>query len=307
MSDNNLASVLYLKQKLSKWRNIAIIVIIVALIALFGTPKQNIPFDKNQKYIAKVDIDGVILENDYRSKVLNKIAQDKNIQALIVNINSPGGSIVGSEILFNELKNISKQKPIVTVLNSLAASGGYMAAIASDHIIAHNGTITGSIGVIMQSSEITNLAEKLGINLLTYKSSPLKGAPSFFEKPSEQANQVLQQAIDDSHQFFVDLVKSRRSEKITQENEQIVFDGRIFTGRQALNVGLVDQIGGINEAKDFLKTQKKIAVDDLKIKKINLEEKHKNILSNFVGSYLPFLNQNQITSVNNGILAIMKQ
>ena len=254
--------------------------------------------------IASIKIEGVIFENDFRSKVLKEIAEEKSIKAVIVNINSPGGGIVGSEILFDDLRGIAATKPMVVVMGSVAASGGYMAAIASDYIIAHNGTLTGSIGVLMESPEVVGLAEKLGVKLNSYKSSPLKGSPSPFEKPNALVAKVVQESIADSYQFFTDLVRERRGEKITKKFSHIVFDGRVFTGRQALAAGLVDKVGGKDEALAYLEANK-IDVKNLPIRDIEITDGEKKIFNKFLG-FLPFFDG--VKNMNSGsqIMSIMR-
>ncbi len=203
-----------------------------------------------------------------------------NIKAVIININSPGGSIVGSEILYNNIKEISESKPVIAVLQSVAASGGYMSAIAADYIIAHNGTLTGSIGVIIQSTEITDMANKLGVTFNNYKSSHLKGTPSPFEKTDPLIDQVVNESVKDSYKFFVDLVKDARKDKIKQVNLSKVTDGRIFTGRQALELGLVDEIGSKKEAINHLETEYQIK--NLDVKHISLKKIENKLLEKII-------------------------
>jgi protease-4 len=157
-----------------------------------------------------------------------------------------------------------------------------MAAIAADHIIARNGTLTGSIGVIMQTSEFTELAKKLGVKFLTYKSSPLKGSPSPFEKSNPRADRAINASIKDSYQFFAELVKERRGAKLEDKTHNIL-DGRIFTGRQALAKGLIDEIGGKNEALNYLNTIHKIDLEKFPVKKIELNKAESGLLGRLVG------------------------
>ena len=268
-SSDNLAALIYLKGKVHKWKNVAFLLGVFSVLLAFrfifgGSLSEGFEGD----YIASIKIDGVIFENDERSAILKTIAEEKSIKAVIVNIDSPGGGIVGSEILFDDLRTIAAQKPIVVLMGSVAASGGYMAAVASDYIIAHNGTLTGSIGVMMESPEVTGLAQKLGVRLNTYKSSPLKGSPSPFEKPNPLVDRVIQESIVDSHRFFSDLVRDRRGDKINNS----VFDGRVFTGRQALKAGLIDEVGGKAEALSYLEG-KKINVKGLPVKEVEITKK----------------------------------
>jgi protease-4 len=287
ISSDNFAALIHLRDQARKWKNITFLMLIAIFLlvfkVMFGPSKEvknNV--DIGVKYIANISVDGVIFDDDYRTRILNKISNQKNIKAVIVNINSPGGSIVGSEILYENLREIAKNKPTVVLMGSLATSGGYMASIASDYIIARNGTLTGSIGVIMQTSEVTDLAKKLGVNFLTYKSSPLKGAPSPFEKPSPQVNKVINSAIEDSHKFFSELVLMRRADKLPKVKKNI-FDGRVFTGRQAFKSGLVDEIGGRNEALKYLKNIHKIDIEKLPIEDVSITKPESKIFEKLFG------------------------
>ena len=301
-SSDNLAALIYLKGKVHKWKNVAFLLGVFSLLLAFrfifgGSLSEG--FEAGN-YIASIKIDGVIFEDDDRSAILKTIAEEKSIQAVIVNIDSPGGGIVGSEILFDDLREIAAQKPIVVLMGSVAASGGYMAAVASDYIIAHNGTLTGSIGVMMESPEVTGLAQKLGVRLNTYKSSPLKGSPSPFEKPNALVDRVIQESITDSHQFFMDLVRDRRGDKINNA----VFDGRIFTGRQALKAGLIDEVGGKAEAIAYLEG-KKIDVKGLPVREVEITKKDEKFLNRFLG-LLPFFDGSKTASSSHQVMAIMR-
>ncbi len=284
LSSDNFTALIHLRDKARKWKNVAYLMIVAVILlsfrVLFGgnDATQNIDIGD---YIANINVEGIILDDDYRTEMLEKIAAQKNIKAVIVNINSPGGGIVGSEVLYNNLRAIAKNKPIVVVMGSLAASGGYMASIAADHIIAHNGTLTGSVGVIMQTSEVTELANKLGVKFLTYKSSPLKGAPSPFEKSNSQVDKVINDSIKDSYQFFADLVKERRGAKL--KNDESTLDGRIFTGRQALEKGLIDEIGGKAEALTYLNTAHKIDLEKFPVKNIELAKPENSLIGQLIG------------------------
>ena len=303
INSDKIAALLYLKKKLHKWKTVAVLSVTVSFLLLVGNLFGNSFSSKSitGNYIASVKIDGIIFENDYRSEVLAKIADEKSIKAVIVKVNSPGGGIVGSEILFENLKDIASKKPIVVVMESLAASGGYMIAVASDYIIARNGTLTGSIGVIMQSAEITDLAEKIGVKFNTYKSSPLKGTPSPFEKSNSAVNQAISQSIEDSYKFFADLVKENRKEKLNKAMLSQIFDGRVFTGRQALKAGLVDEIGGEKEALLYLESQK---IDiSLPVKEVEIDEKEKDLVGKLFG-LLPFFHQAK-SAQNHQIMAIL--
>ena len=307
---NYLAVIVHLKNKIVRIRNIVILMSILLLILLFlllggDYAKSDITNNSKIPHIANIKIEGVIVEDEYRSEVLEKIADNDKIKAVISYIDSPGGTIVGSEILYNNLRKIAKKKPLVVIMNSVAASGGYMASIAADHIIAHNGTLTGSIGVIMQSPEATALAEKIGIKFHHYKSSTLKASPSLFEKPNPQVDKAINETIMDSYQFFCDLVRERRGVKIANNNE--VFDGRVFTGRQALKAGLVDEIGNIDNALNYLQS-KNIDARNLPKVTVKLYEEETKIIDKII-KMLPIdegtkMLINQGNKSKSGILAI---
>lgn len=305
MSDN-LAALIYLKSKVHKWKNIALLLGIFSLLLVLrfvsgGTLSDNVV---ESDAIVNIKIDGVIFEDDFRSKVLKELAEEKSVKAVIVNIDSPGGGLVGSEILFDDLRKIAAQKPIVVLMGSVAASGGYMAAVASDHIIAHNGTLTGSVGVLMESQEITELANKIGVKFKTYKSSPLKGSPSPFEKSNAMVDGVIQASIADSYVYFSDLVRERRGEKLNKKLGNAILDGRVFTGRQALQAGLIDEIGGKDQALAYLSANK-IDVKELPIKDVEITENKEKFFDKFL-SLVPFLNGSKTAGSRHQIMAIIK-
>jgi protease-4 len=305
MTSDNLAALAYLKNKVHKWKNVALLFFIFSLLLVVKTISgKGLSEDLVEgDYIANIKIEGVIFEDDYRSEILEKISEEASIKAVIVNIDSPGGGIVGSEILFNDLRKLAEKKPIVVLMGSTAASGGYMAAIASDYIIAHNGTLTGSIGVLMESPEVTTLAEKIGIKFNTYKSSPLKGSPSPFEKSNPAVDKVINESISDSFKFFAELVRERRGENLDKQSEHEIFDGRVFTGRQALKVGLIDEIGGKQEAIDYL-GERKVDVK-LPVRDVYIVEKEEKFLDKIFG-ILPFLKGVESAKSSRQIMAIMQ-
>jgi len=303
---DHLAALVYLKNKVHKWKNIALLLGIFATIILFksifGTGLNKGPIDSD--FIANIKIEGVIFEDEHRSEVLAKLAEEKSVKAVIIDINSPGGGIVGSEMLYHDLRKIAEQKPIVVVMESVAASGAYMAAIASDHIIAYNGTLTGSIGVLMESPEVTELAQKIGVKLNSFKSSPLKASPSPFEKTSPLVQKVVMSSINDSYQFFSGLVKERRANRLNPKLINEALDGRVFTGRQALQVGLIDQIGGREEALAYL-ADNKIDVKDLPVEKVEIVKEETKFIDRFLG-FLPFFNDASSKNSGGKIMAILQ-
>ena len=242
-----------LKRRLSFWRGVGILAVLLAALAAFG----RLSGFGGGDYIARHSVQGLIVEDVRRHRALAEIAEDENARALIVRIDSPGGTVVGGESLYRSLRAVADRKPVVAVLGGLATSAGYMAAIGADRVVARRGTITGSIGVVMHTTEISGLLDKLGIGAETIRSGPLKAVPSGFEKLTDDGREVLQELIADSHRMFLDLVAERRG--LTGAGLERVADGRVLTGRQALDAELVDAIGGETEAVAWLETEKGIA------------------------------------------------
>ena len=299
---DNLGALIYLKNKVHKWKNIAFFFAIFSIALIF-----KLFFDAGSDVIgdsvALIKIEDVIVEDDHRSKILKEMADDSSILAVVVRLNSPGGTIVGSEILFKELLAIKKNKPLVVLMDSVSASGAYMASLASDYVIAHNGTITGSIGVLMESPDVSVLANKVGVKFNSYKSSPLKGSPSMFEKSSPLVDKVINESIQDSYQFFVELVKERRGEKLNPKFYDIMFDGRVFTGRQALKLGLIDKVGGIEDVEKYLLLNK-INIKKIPINEIEIVKKDNKIIDKFL-NILPFYHDLKGRNNQSKIMAVM--
>ena len=177
-----------LKRRLRKWQIISLAFLLVLLLVVVSYNSDKAPAELGSDYIGRVEISGVIIDDLYREEVLKEAAENDKIKALIVRIDSPGGTTLGGEALYHQIKQFSDNgKPVVVVMRTLATSAGYMAAMGGDHVIARKGTITGSIGVIIQSAEFTELAEKIGVNFNTFKSGDLKASPSPFERTSPKA------------------------------------------------------------------------------------------------------------------------
>jgi protease IV len=241
-----------LKRRLFLWRGLAIIAVIAGVAAGVG----RFTGIANSDYIARVTVSGVIIDDDKRRRLLQRLARDLNARAVIVHINSPGGTVVGGEALYQAVREIARRKPVVAVLGELATSAGYMVALAGNRIIARNGTITGSIGVIMQTTEITGLLKKLGIATEAVKSGPFKAVPSPLEPMTPAVRRVAQSLVDDMFKMFVDLVAERRN--ISASAALALADGRVYTGRLAREKNLIDGIGGEAEAIDWLVKQSKL-------------------------------------------------
>jgi protease-4 len=219
-------------------------------------------------YVARLEVDGLILQDPRRDEMLAGIAGDDLVKALIVRIDSPGGTFVGSEALHRALRRVAEAKPVVAVMDGVATSGGYMAAVAADHIVAARGTITGSIGVIFQTADVTGLLDKIGIKPETFKSGPLKAQPNPFEPVSPAVREATEGFVRELHGMFVDMVAERRG--LDRPQVAAIADGRIFSGRHAVDLKLVDSIGDEAEARDWLSESRSVA-RTLPVRKVALK------------------------------------
>jgi protease-4 len=243
-----------LKRRLAFWRIAALLLVVGLALAVFGTKGKGV-----LPHIARVNIDGVITDESKREKLLDDIAEDHTVKAVIVRIDSPGGTVVGSEIIYKGLRRIAKDKPVVAVISSIGASGGYIAALGADRIYARDNSITGSIGVIFQSPEFSGLMGKIGVGVNEVKSAPLKGGPSLFEPMSDDMRESMKVMIDDAFDWFKGLVQERR--KLTPEQLAAVSDGRVYSGRQAIDNRLIDALGGEKDAIAWLEKDRKVDKD----------------------------------------------
>ncbi len=257
-----------LKRGLALWRTLAII----ALVAVVGTTVGRFAGFEGfgeSGYIARLNVKGIIVDDDRRRAALQRVRDDNRARALIVHIDSPGGTVVGGEALYAAVRAVAAKKPVITVMGQVAASAGYMVALAGDHILAREGTITGSIGVILQATEVTGLLEKIGISTEAIKSGPLKASPSPLERMTPNARKVTQSLVDDIHRMFVDMFAERRA--LDRDRAVALADGRVYTGRKAVANKLIDGIGGETEAVAWLENQKKIShglpVRDVKVRR----------------------------------------
>ena len=181
------------------------------------------------------------------------------MKALIVRIDSPGGSVAGGESLHDAIADVAAKKPVVVVMGGLAASAGYMIAVPATRIFAHEATLTGSIGVLLEAPEVSGLLAKIGVDAQTIVSGPLKDQPSFTQPLSPQGQQVLQGLVMDMYDQFVAMVAAGRH--MDPDKVRQLGDGRAYTGRQALQLGLIDAIGGEHDARAWLASAKGVPAD----------------------------------------------
>ena len=243
-----------LKRRLVFWRAAAALAV-MALIAV-GIGKY---YPRGERHVARLSITGFITEDIERGEAIDELGEQDEVRAVIVRINSPGGTTAGSEQIYQALRRVAAKKPLVAVIGTIGTSGGYIVAIAADHIVAMETSLTGSIGVLFQTAEFSGLLEKLGIAPFSMKSSPLKGQPSPLEPVTEEVREALRILLEDSYDWFAELVRERR--KFSAEELKQAADGRVFSGRQAVKLRLVDALGGEREARDWLKDSHDVAID----------------------------------------------
>jgi protease-4 len=230
-----------MRRKLSFWRVATIALMVVGIAgaaALAGN--RTYPFGV-RPYIARLTVSGLIRGDQDRAEQLDRLARSSLARAVVLHVDSPGGTTAGSEQLFNALSRLREKKPVVVVVDSLAASGGYIAAIAGDHIVAQQTSLLGSIGVLFQYPNLADLLGKLGVKVESVKSTPLKAAPDGFEPTSPEARAALESIIQDSYSWFKTIVQDRRH--LTDAQLQTAADGRVFTGHQAVDLKLIDELG----------------------------------------------------------------
>ncbi len=213
-----------------------------------------IPFEKKsagfsfKDKIGVVKIEGILRNSKDTIRQLDKYEKDGSVKAVVLRVNSPGGAVVPSQEIYDKILQLKKSKKVVVSMGSVAASGGYYVACAADRIIANPGTITGSIGVIIQFSQIEDLLKKIGLKSTVVKAGRYKdvGSPVRDMTPDERS--LIQGVIDDIHNQFIEVVLLNRN--IPRKKVEDIANARIFTGRQALKIGLVDDLGNMEYAID---------------------------------------------------------
>jgi protease IV len=242
-----------LKKRLRRWRWIALALGILTLILIFASSGGGGP---TGPHVARLFVNGLITGDDDLLKRVRDIGKDNNAKAMLIRIDSPGGTTAGSEALYLEIRKVAEKKPVVAVMDTVAASGGYITAIAADHIVARGNTITGSIGVIFTYPDASKLLETIGVKMEDIKSAELKAEPSPYKPTSDKARAVMQAMVVDGFDWFKGLVSERR--KIAPDKTAVLADGRVYSGRQAVANGLIDELGAEDEAMNWLTKEKKI-------------------------------------------------
>ena len=256
-----------LRRKLGLWRVFAVLclALAIAVVALprlergpggglatwrFGAERGRI------ETIARVRIEGLITEDDDLLELLRDLEAEPGTRAVILKIDSPGGTTVGGEAIYEAVRRLAAKKPVAAEVGTLAASAGYLVASGTDHIVARQTSIVGSIGTIFQYVDASQLLSNVGVSVNAIKSSPLKAEPSPFAPAPEEAKAMIGRLINDSYEWFVAIVTERRPIDAAQVRR--LADGSVFTGRQALQLRLVDAIGGEAEARRWLEDGRQV-------------------------------------------------
>jgi protease IV len=253
---NHILNHISLKKSRRRWRWIAIAALVALVIGIIAAGRYEQP---RGPHVARLEVSGLITGDERQLKLIREMRDEDDVKALIVRIDSPGGTTVGSEALYEELRGFAKSKPVVAVMDSVAASGGYITALAADRIYARGNTITGSIGVIFTYPDVSQLLGIVGVKMEEVKSGALKAVPSGYAPVSENARSVMQDMVNEGFGWFKGLVRERRA--LDGATVDRLSDGRVYSGRQALAEKLIDGLGTEVEARDWLATQKQIAPD----------------------------------------------
>ena len=250
---------LRLRRKVTVWRVIAFMLALAGLIggAFWAIGPDR--FGASKPHVARLTISGLITGSRETQRLIEDIAKSKDVAAVIVAVDSPGGTTAGSEALHEQIRALAGKKPVVAVVDRVAASGGYIAALGADRIFARGNAVVGSIGVIAQFPNLTKLLDTLGVQMESVRSTPLKAMPSGLEPTTPESRRVLEATVRESYDWFRALVKQRRG--LEDKELEAVSDGRIFSGRQGLPLKLIDAIGSEREALAWLEKEKNIAKD----------------------------------------------
>ena len=292
MKKNDFLDRFYSKRQSTIKRLLIFVVVILTIVTGL------LQFQQKENFIAKITVEGIIKDRNDILEQLENLDNDQNVKGLITIINSPGGTYVGSKEIHESIKKLSKKIPTVAYMREMATSGGYLVSLSSDRIFGNEGTITGSIGVILQTANISQLLDKLGINPVIIKSGDLKAVPNPAEEIDEKKLNYLKDVIQKMQTEFLNLVQKSRN--ISSATLKLVSDGRIVTGKQAKDLKLIDAVGTEIDALSWLKKEAGVD-DDVRIRDLSIQSDLTKVLNlNFLKKKINYFNQN----FYNGFIAI---
>jgi protease IV len=246
-----------LRRRLTLWRLVAVVLGVFFVALLISGDQRLAGSGGFLPHIARVSVSGIITDDQKVLDLLERVGKSSQVKAVILDINSPGGTTTGGEAMYNAIRRLAEKKPVVAVCGTLATSAAYIVALATDHIFVYGNTITGSVGVIFQWADVSELMRTLGVKVEEIKSGPLKAVPNPFEPADEKARALGEEMVQEAKVWFVDLVAERR--KIEPDSVPGLTDGRVYSGRQALALKLVDEIGDEKAAKTWLQKERNVA------------------------------------------------
>jgi len=273
-----------LSRRVSLWRTLAVLGVIAALAVIFG--RGDMGGLASGEHVLRLRIEGVITEDRRLLEVIEEARTDSSARAMLLVIDSPGGSMAGGEALHGALKRFAEKKPIVALMGGTAASAGYMIAMPAQHVLAREATVTGSIGVLLQSFDISELMARLGVRPDILATGPFKAQPNPFQPLTDQGRAEMMRVLEDLHGQFIAMVVAGR--RMDEARVRPLADGRVFTGRQALGLGLIDAIGGEAEARAWLAAQKDVP-EALPVRDLEPRDRVEKFLNRYVGSLVKTL------------------
>ena len=257
---DSLAERRRLKRRLRFWRTAAIIVVALAIVSTIAIKNESFLSKLGlNPHVVRVTVEGFIGDDRKQRELLSEIAKNDQVRGVILYINSPGGTTAGAEALYTSLRRVAEKKPVVAVFGTAATSAAYLAGLSADHIVARGNSITGSVGVILQWAQFSQLLKNWGIEVEEIRSGPLKAVPSPFAPPDPSSRALVEELVAESRDWFVNIVTERR--KLDPNDIEQIKTGRIYTGRQALKIGLIDEIGDEESALSWLKEKRGLPAD----------------------------------------------
>ncbi len=243
-----------LRAKLGFWRLTALGIAALAVLAASSFLSFGGGSGGGAQTIARVEISGLITQDREMLELIETLAEEDRVRAVLISVNSPGGTTAGGETLYEAIRALAAVKPVAAQIETLGASAGYIVASAADHVVAHQSSIVGSIGVIFQYVDASSLLDRIGVDVNAVRSTPMKAEPSPFQPTSEEARAMIARLVASSYDWFVELVAERRGLTIAQA--RVLADGSVFTGRQGLDNGLVDALGADDEVRRWLEEER---------------------------------------------------
>lgn len=292
MKKNDLLEKFYSRRRSLIFRSL------ISLVGFLLLVFYLLKIQNDEEFIAKINIQGIIQDRTDIIEEIDRLQDNENVKGFLAVINSPGGTYVGSKELYDSIKLLSKKIPTVVYMREMATSGGYLVSLGADKIYGNSGTITGSIGVILQTADISELLNEIGVNPIIIKSGKLKAVPNPAEKIDDEKVIYLQGIIEKMQEEFMKLVTSNR--KISNSTTQLIGDGRIFTGKEAKELKLIDDIGSEKDALAWLRGKGELD-ETIKVKELLGKNDLKSMFDfTFLKKKFNYLNQN----FYNGFFAI---